>query len=173
MAEFVAFSPDAEVRGVAILGMLRALGDRAMDLLQRHGLENVQPDGWYPQQLWLNALQDIAAAESNVIFDFIAIAKEIARNIPLPDGIDSVEAVLLRESEVYRANNRHCPGSISAKKVAEGHIEVTVCNPYPHAMMYGIVWGLATRFQPTVMVEYKNEAPCATEDECCVYVVTW
>lgn len=173
MAEFVAFSPDAEIRGRAILGMARALGERAPELLARHGLVDVQPDEFYPQQAWLNALKEVSVGDANAMFNFIAIAKEIARNIPLPEGIDSIEAVLQREGDVYKMNNRGCSGYISAEAIGPKHMHVTVCNPYPHDMMYGIVWGLATRFEPRVVVRYLNNEKCATEADCCTYEVLW
>lgn len=173
MAEFVAFNRNAEVRGRAILGMRTALGTKASKILENHQLSNIQPDTWYSQQQWLNALREISLGEVNAMFDFIAIAKEIARNIPLPDGVDSVESVLLRESEVYKANNRNCPGYIESTLIEPKHIQVNVCNPYPHDMMYGIIWGLATRFNPNVVVRYLDNTPCSADTECCVYNVTW
>ncbi|MBL8131881.1 MAG: hypothetical protein JNL42_08490 [Anaerolineae bacterium] len=173
MTEYIAFNPQAEVRGRAILGMKRAMGERVDDLLKEHQLVDIQPDGWYRQQRWLDVLREIAQADMNSVFDFIAIAKEISRSIPLPQGIDSLESVLLRESEIYKANNRNCPGYIASKVVAPNHIEVTVHNPYPHDMMYGIIWGMSTRFEPHAVVAYRDNAPCSADAETCIYDVTW
>ena len=173
MAEFIAFNPEAEIRGRVILMFSRAMGDRGKTLLKKHGLADVQPDMWYSQQQWLDVLREVSLGTSGVMFDFMAVAKEISRNIPLPDDINSVEAVLFRESDVYKMNNRNCDGHFTAELIEPGHMFVTVCNPYPKIMMYGIVWGLATRFEPNATVYYHTNNPCTADNDCCVYDVRW
>lgn len=84
MAELVAFYPAAPIRGYAVLGMARAIGERTPAILAKHSLGNVQADDFYPQQARLNTLHKMAGPAANAMFDVIAVAKEISPHMPLP-----------------------------------------------------------------------------------------
>lgn len=170
MAEFIALNPDAQVIGRAIMGVAMALGDRALPILQKHGLAHLDPAGWYPQQAWLDVLREVDQGD---MFDLVAIGKEVAGLVPLPGEVDSVESVIMMMGATYELNNRNCPGTSNCVKVGSTRIDLTICDPYPRNMVYGVIWGFARRFAPNVMVRYPNDLPCPTDADCCTFIVTW
>lgn len=53
---FVASSPEAQVKGQIVLSFLENIESALVaPLLPKYGLEQVDPDGWYSQQTWLNS----------------------------------------------------------------------------------------------------------------------
>lgn len=170
MAEFIALNPDAQVIGRAIMGVAMALGDSAHPILQKYGLDQLDPNGWYPQQAWLDVLREVDQGD---MFDLVAIGKEVAGLVPLPGEVDSVESVIMMMGETYRFNNRNCPGTSKCVKVGSTRIDLTISDPYPRNMVYGVIWGFARRFAPKVIVRYPNDQPCPTEAESCTFIVSW
>ena len=170
MAQYVSIHPQAEVIGQAILGIARALGDKAQPILERHGLDGVQPDGWYPQQRWLDALREIDQGD---MFDLIAVGKQVAEHVPLPAEVDSVESVLMMIGKTYTHNHRGCPGYTKPEILGEKHVRLTVYDPYPNNMVYGVMYGFAARFERRAIVRYDDETPYGTESDTVIYHVTW
>lgn len=170
MPEYIAFNPEAKVIGQAILGIARALGDEGQPILKRHGLENVQPNQWYSQQAWLDALREVDQGD---MFDLIAVGKQVATHVPLPAEVDSITSVLMLIGATYAHNNQNCPGHTTPEIVGDKHLKITVYNPYPHNMVYGVLYGFASRFEPHAIIRYDNDEPCPTEADECIYHVTW
>lgn len=170
MSKYVSFNPNAQVIGKAILGVASALGERAKPSLEKYGLDKVKPDGWYPQQSWLNALREF---DQESMFDLIAVGKHVAEHVPLPDEVDSVEAVLMLIGKTYSHNHRNCPGYSRSELVGDNHIQVTVHDPYPNNMVYGVLFGFASRFTRRVVVRYADETPYGTDSDTVVFHVTW
>lgn len=170
MAEFVALNPKAEVIGQAIMGVSMALGERAVPILQKYGLGNIDPAKWYPQQAWLDTLREVDQGD---FFDLVAIGKQVGTIVPLPGEVDSVESVLMMMGKTYDFNNRNCPGSSSINKIGPKQLEITICDPYPRNMIFGVIYGFAARFEPHTIVRYKDTLQPPSENDCCTYVVSW
>ena len=64
MAQFRAFEDGVEVNGRTVLSVTRAfpgsLKSRGERLLAENGIEDPDPDEWYPQQAWLDAFAEIS-----------------------------------------------------------------------------------------------------------------
>jgi len=172
MAEYIATSPNAEVRGQVILGTVNALGERAQKSLAKYGLAQIDPAQWYPQQAWLNVLRDIAQGPDRDFFDLVAIGKASSERAVLPEEVNSAQAALMMMSRTYPLNNRNCSGSVDVEVRAPNHVRVTVRNPYPREMMYGVIWGFASRFERNAIVKYAD-GTCDSSHESCAYDVTW
>lgn len=170
MAQYAAFNPEAKIIGQAILGFARALGERAQPILVRHGLVDIKPDQWYPQQAWLDALREFDQSD---IFDLVAVGRQVAAMVPLPAEVNSVESVLMLIGKTYDHNNQGCPGKTVPEKVDEQHIKVTVHDPFPHNMVYGVLYGFAARFEPRAIVLYDESTPFGSDSETFIYHVTW
>lgn len=170
MAEYVAFNPDAEVIGQAILGVASALGEKAKPILKAHGLDAVTPDVWYRQQQWLDVLREV---DNGDFYDLIAIGKQVAGHVPLPVQVDSVTSVLMLIGKTYSHNHRNCPGHTTPEIIGEKHIRLTVYDPYPNNMVYGVIYGFAARFEPHTIVRYDDDTPYGTDKDTVIYHVTW
>ena len=170
MAEYISLNPAAEVSGQSILGVTSGLGPKAKTILEKHGLYRVNPNNWYLQQTWLNALRDFSEGG---MFDLISIGKGIATHVPLPDGVHTIQDMMLEIDKTYRANHRNCPGYTKAEVIEPHHIQVTGKDPYPNDMIYGIVWGFATRFERMATVAYDDSTPHGTPSDLVIFHVKW
>lgn len=177
MAQFVAFAPHVETNGTTIMSVVAGIGDVAWPILAAHGLEKLEPDGWYPQQAWLDAFKEIARHPTNMS-DLVSIGMQIPQNAIFPAGIDSIEAALESIDVAYHLNHRGGEiGHYKAVRVNDHQMDMVCENPYPCHFDYGIIYGMARRFCPTGMfakVEHDDTAPCRQQGgEFCLYHVTW
>lgn len=177
MAQFVAFDPAVEVRGAAILSTIEGLEADVRPLLERHGMSDVQPDAWYPQQAWLDVLKDISEARGEAVFDLVSIGMRIPDSAVWPAEVDSVESALKSIDVAYHMNHRNGEiGHYLAEIVGENHVRVTCDNPYPSDFDYGIIYRTAQKFMPEGMAAtvWRADSPSRLEgDEMCIYDVTW
>lgn len=180
MAQFVAFDNKVEVNGQIILATIAGAGEGIHQLLASKGISRVDPQQWYPQQVWLDVLYDISTGvggSRGPIFDLVSIGMQIPLHARWPDGVDSVETALISINEAYHMNHRNGEiGYYRAERVADKHIIVEAGNPYPSDFDYGIVYGLAKRFLPhgTYFKVVRADRPSRLYgDDHCVYHVIW
>jgi hypothetical protein len=57
MAQYMAFDSNVEIVGRTILATIDGLGDEALAVFLQHGIADIDVDGWYPQQMWLDVLR--------------------------------------------------------------------------------------------------------------------
>ncbi len=144
MSDHVAFDPNTEVRGFLILNTALALGKGVEHILAKHGLGEVTPDGWYPQQKWLDALQEIV---EKYPFDLVNVGIKIATQMPLPSEIQTLNQFLPLVQQFREAYHRNgTVGTMLAKFVGPNQIDVTVTTPYPADLTFGVIYGYLKRF---------------------------
>jgi hypothetical protein len=179
MAQFQAYSPQVMVNGQTVLSVISGMGafkDTAAQILQRNGIPDPQPAGWYPQQAWLNAFQEIAKTIGSSTLRQIGMS--IPRNAKFPPGIDTVEKALESLDAAYHMNHRGGEiGHLSYVKTGPKSATVTCQNPYPCDFDRGLVEAVANKFKPAgsiVKVQHDAAKPCrAKQGESCTYVVSW
>ncbi|MBZ0316739.1 MAG: hypothetical protein K8L91_09990 [Anaerolineae bacterium] len=143
---YQASSPDAEYAGqlaAAFTQNLRA--DVIKPLLQRHGLENVDPAAWYPQQQILDLLRDI---EREFTFEeLVAVGIKASELVPPPPMINSIEAVVQTANLLHQAACRNVQPdeTVFTKKLGERHYQLTFNLPSPPFAIYGVLYGLIRR----------------------------
>lgn len=193
MAQYVALSDKVEVLGQTVLSIANGLGsmkEAGVKILADNGLINIQPDGWYSQQKWLNAFKQIAEKiGSGTLF---LIGKSIPDNAVFPPEIDSIVKALSAIDVAYHMNHR-IDGKVmfdpATGKKAEGigHYSfmqeserkgIMKCNnPYPSDFDRGIIEQMAKRFAPSsslVFVELDETSGSRKKGgETCTYRVRW
>lgn len=172
MAQYLAFDPNVEVSGAAMLATIRGMGKDITPMLEAHGFTNVQPDAWYPQQSWLDVLREISA-----LSDLVSIGMWIPETAVWPPEVDSIESALKSIDVAYHMNHRNGEiGHYQAEIVDDGHIRITCHNPYPSDFDYGIIYATAHKFLPEGMTftVIRADSPCRLKgDDMCIYDVTW
>ncbi|WP_135549066.1 hypothetical protein [Paenibacillus cymbidii] len=179
MAVFKAFSPAAEVNGSTVYSVLDGMGPfrtRGMIILRGCGITDLRPDGWYPQQAWLDAfhlIQDMIGPKT-----VYQIGKKIPENIQLPPGFDTIESALPLLDASYQMNHRGGEiGHIEYKQTGERSGTITCPNPMPCDFERGAFEAFTNKFrsrdcQPKV--EHDPAAPCKKHGgETCTYHITW
>lgn len=145
---YKAFSADAEVCGKVMLAVIEAVQFKYLKwILEKHGINHIEPEKWYPQQVWLDIFHDITRLDDSISSHLIGIGIKIAEMIvsDLP-----FEKLMQRLDEFYytayhRGKNI---GFIDSQLLGSKHVRVIDRTPYPDAMVYGLCYGLARRFLP-------------------------
>src|SRR5579862_9093683 len=95
MAQFRPFSESVLVNGQTVLAVVKGMGAFArtgLEILALHGIQKPDPMGWYPQQAWLDAFQEIAKTIGSNTLNQIGIT--IPRIAKLSPGIATVEKAM-------------------------------------------------------------------------------
>jgi hypothetical protein len=178
MAQFISFSPDVEVLGIAMHSVVAGLGDEGQSILVKYGLGKIELTEWYSQQRWLNAFREIATGRMNAMFNLVAIGMKIPETAIFPPDIDTITAGLYSIDVAYHMNHRGGEiGCYRAEVINENQIDLICENPYPDDFDYGLIYGTARRFCPNdhdFSVYHDNDAPCRKKgDSSCTYHVVF
>lgn len=159
---YQAASPEVEASGASILSVTQGMASNLKPLLAKHGLDDIKPDEWYPQQQWLDFFRDLAGSQGSMV-DLVSIGMKIPETANFPPEIDSVESALRMLNGAYHMNNRNDPveNRWEYKKVNENEYLITCRTPVPRDFEYGVVFGLVKRFCPKDKfgTVYRDERP--------------
>lgn len=157
--------PEAETLGT----LLHAFTDNLQSadtrpIIEKHGVADVDPFGWYPVMSLLSALNEIAE-NPNVVFNMVAIGMKIGEGVPLPPEMENptLPDVLMIWDDLYQGLHRNADlGQITCEKINDTHYKTTHSNPYPDDMSYGILYAYGRRFLPpgsNFTVYYDTDFP--------------
>jgi hypothetical protein len=146
--------PDAYVLGQPMLGFVESINFKNFEkVLKRHHLTQIQPDQWYPQQIWLDVFNDIAAtSRGSASSDFVSIGMKLIEVMAIPPDFEAVPFLdkLRMFGQVYsQVNNRgHDIGYITTEVLHPTHVAMHDASPYPDDFVYGAYFSYARRFLP-------------------------
>lgn len=179
MTQFIAFAPNVEVAGQAVLSVVDGMGVMkvlATQMLERHGIRNPEPGLWYPQQPWLDTFREIAdQVGPNTVYQ---IGVKIPENATFPPEIDSIEKALASIDVAYHMNHRDGEiGHYHYTKTGDRSAKMICPNPYPCEFDRGIISAMCRKFKPAeavVYVTHDDSQACRKKGgESCTYKVSW
>lgn len=176
MAQYVVFDENVEVRGLTIQATLEAMGQSGYEALARHGIEDVQSDGWYSQVAYLNAFKELA---EDGLLNMVAVGMGVPDLVEWPPEITTVEQALGALDAAYHMNHRGGDiGSYEFVSTGEREGKVVCNNPYPSDFDYGLIYRIVQKFRPdegrVMRVIRDEEMQNRTEGgEECVYYLKW
>ena len=146
---YEASSTSVEVDGRTILAVVNGMmiARVGAELLAREGLRDIQPDGWYDQQAWLNVFRTIADRLGEDTLYSIGYRIPYSAEFPA-DRMHDVATALESIDIAYR--NAHRGGEIGCYEYSRYELDshqIRCDNPYPCAFDMGIVWSLVERFR--------------------------
>ena len=177
MTQFIAFENNVEVKGRAVLSMLEGMEpfrDKALQVLEKHGILSPKKEEWYSQQYWLNAFKEIADKVGH--FTLYCIGTKIHENAQFPTNIDSLESALMSIDTAYHMNHRGGKiGGYKFIKSEDGSMHFICNNPYPCEFDRGIIEGIARKFihaEQHLFVRHDDSAPCRIKggDSCTYHI---
>jgi hypothetical protein len=179
MAQFRAFSPNVFVNGQTVLAVTKGMGsfaNLASKILERHGIKDVDPMQWYPQQAWLDAFEEISKSVGPRTLDQIGMS--IPESAKFPPGIDTVETALASIDIAYHLNHRGGEiGHYTFTKNGEKQGVMECGNPYPCEFDHGLIRAMTKRFASSgssCKVSHDTSKPCrSNRGDSCTYLVTW
>jgi len=181
--KYQAFDPKAEVNGYSMLGFIQCV--RKEDIwpyLEAHDLTEINPEGWYPVQKWLDVLSDLAEMRpGQAMFDFVAVGMKVTELSPFPPEWNALPfhkaLVLCAESYMSGLHRGGDVGEVRVELVNPKHIKENIRTPYPDDFWYGICYGGCRRFLPPgthFTVYYDPDAPRREQGgEWTLIHITW
>lgn len=143
--------PNAEIIGQNLLSTTIHINKESVQpFLIKHGLDQIDPEQWYPLSKWMAVLNDIAEHGGGST-DFVSLGLAIAQTAVLPPEIEkaSFEEFCQGMDYAYQMNHRGGDvGHYHAEIISPKHVKVTVTAPYPDDQAYGVLYGFARRFLP-------------------------
>lgn len=180
--QYQAYSPEVEVWGTSILGCIEGLAkaglprEEALSLLASAGVMKVEPEGWYPQQAYLDMFHEIEKRRGEGALR--AMARQVPDTSKFPPGIKSLEQALQTLDFAYQMNHRGGRiGHYACVPLSPKAIELVCENPYGCAFDLGILDALIENFKPVgghPLIAHQNGTPCRRDgEESCTYLITW
>ncbi|NDJ35989.1 MAG: hypothetical protein GYB64_15140, partial [Chloroflexi bacterium] len=63
MEKYKATNPDVEVSGQSMLSVVAGMLDEVQPILDKYGIEAIDPEGWYPQQVFIDMFKELQEAK--------------------------------------------------------------------------------------------------------------
>lgn len=178
MELFKASRSDTLVSGQAVIAFIECSNRSDIwDILEQHGLIEIDPKQWYMQQKWLDVLRDITS-DTNGMFNLVSIGMKIAETAPLPPHVNSIETALTSMNEHYHISHQNEDvGGMEVEITGKRYITITSWTPYPDDFEYGVIYGMARQFLPrdsNLVVRHSEHHDCRKHGgRSCTYHVTW
>ncbi len=147
--------------------------------LAEYGVTEINPDGWYPRQMYLDFFKQIASRKSNVLANMISAGIKVIDTVQLPSdlNLDSMKDIFELLNKIYQLNQRNLPPEDTGyeiKQVTAHHIRIIDHTPYPHDVLYGYLYGLIHRFCPPTTALERTFLNLSNPDyDGAVYDITW
>jgi hypothetical protein len=166
-----------EVNGQTVLsfvdGVPQSFADNAQEILADNGIEEPEPDEWYPQQAWLDAFEEVANSVGTSTLN--NIGQSIPEHAEWPPGVDGVVEAIESIDLAYHQNHRGGDiGHYEAKQVDDSTVRVECTNPYPCDFDQGIIKAVGREFSDEFVRVEEIGNTCRNDgDEKCSYEVSW
>ncbi|WP_251342970.1 hypothetical protein [Haloplanus halophilus] len=182
MAQYEPFEEGVEARGRVIIAIESGLSrfreeyrTRVRAALSEKGIDDPNPDDWYPQGAELDVLATIAEELEPHLLD--RLGEQIPAVARWPSGVSGVAEGLRSIDDAYHRNHRGGEiGHYRFEKVADGRGRVECRNPYPCPFDRGLIRAVARQYSPVesfVFVEERGERCRREGADRCTYVVHW
>lgn len=164
-------SSDAEVSGRTVRSVVEGVGQfsstyrqRALDILDNHGLPEPEEDEWYSLEAYVEAFDELA--ETVGPKTVTKIGSEIPSLVEWPPEVETVEDAMNALDEQFRMNHRGDDlGYYEFEKTGDSGGVMECKNPYPSALDEGLLKATAERFSEDgafVRVEQTEDGEVST-----------
>lgn len=143
-------APAVESLGLAFIGYYNALGvyrGVARAALERAGICDPEPGGWYRRQIILDVLREVEQrGDQSTLFQ---VGKELANFTPLPPDITKFDQIVELSSLIYPQYQRNLPVYDFIRAERDGAAWLYVYHtPWPSQALRGYLWQMLRRFHP-------------------------
>lgn len=193
MVMFQSFEKGMQVNGQTINSVSQAvstfnyIADKYFEEAGLPKTADIDPEGWYLQQAWLDAFKLISEkVGSSTMF---RIGKMIPENAQFPPEIDNIEKGLASIDVAYHMNHKNAKGQVlfDGDKMYEGighyyftkhenknKVTIKCENPYHCDFDKGIITTMAMKFNITAKIIHDDSKGCRKNgDPACYYDIEW
>ncbi len=116
-------------------------------VLKKRGLENFDPNEWYPTQLLLDIIYEVYY-EQNAWDALVAIGKKSAEDYPFAPDVVTFEDAVRAFNEAHHTIHHgiHPDQGFLINKVDENTLIITNNTPWPGDLIFGILFTFGKRF---------------------------
>ncbi|MDX1993035.1 MAG: hypothetical protein SF029_11625 [bacterium] len=174
--------PNIELNGITTMAFIRNVQHAEIaPILQKHRMDTIDPNAWYPLQDVLNVLSDVSqTGDSMSNFVSLGMAAVQMQFQAAPQQLEGLTLadLLLRYPQVYQARHRGgSAGTISVEQPEQKHIIIRMDIPYPDDVFYGVFYAYARGLLPkgtSFTVKYDPRIPRREEggSETIIHI-TW
>lgn len=177
MIEFRAFSENVEVFGQTILCFVYGIPlyeNEMRELLNRHGLTDVQADRWYSQQKWLNAFAEVSEDFGpNTLF---TLGKSIPEQAAFRGEFTELKEALDAVDSVFKMNHRN--GNAGNYKLVMYDAEnkqaiMESDSSYPMDFERGVLVGMIRKYKPVAGSVPRVETITTSDNSGKSFLVKW
>ncbi len=165
-AYYKVFDENVEVHGQPMQTFVECITKESVSpVLKELGVETIDVEHWYPQQLWLDIFNELRDRKL-VIGTFVDIGM---RTIELTRYPEEVKSIPFKDFMLHGADRTHQhnhrggdAGEYTLRLEADNHIVVDARVPYPDDFVYGCYYQLTMQFRPEGVgfyLEYDKELP--------------
>ncbi|MGF1506187.1 MAG: hypothetical protein GYB64_15130 [Chloroflexi bacterium] len=150
MKKYEATSPDVMVIGQAMLSVVSGMLDEVEPILDRYGVSEIDPEVWYPQQLFLDMFKELEQATGGNVYNLVSIGMQILEKAAMPPDIHDIPSGLNALHAYYHMNvcNEDPERGWTVEERAEGVYDIVCTSPFPFDFEYGILYAMVRRFAP-------------------------
>lgn len=175
--KYVSPNPESRILGLALNAVLASIKlEEFSDLVEKNGLNHIDPNAWYPTQIVLNMYKAISE-QPNGSENLVSIGVKVYENAVLPPEIDTILAALHTLNAVMDLNMQNVETErYTIVEEDDRHIRVTETTAFPHDLIYGYFYGICRRFAPAgarfhIKRTYLN--PENPDADGAIYDITW
>ena len=181
MPQYELFHPDHEYLGQVLIDFEAVVGDGYIHpIFEKHGLAKIDPEGWYPAQIFMDVLNDLENNDASPMMNFVSIGMKQVEMAVMPPEFASLSLIEILSSmdAAYHLNNRGTDiGEIQCEVVEDNHVKMHFRVPQPDDVWYGVCYGYMRRLAPegtTFSVYYDEDVPRRSDGgDFTVIHITW
>ncbi len=142
--------PEAEFLGLGFIAYYNVLGMHrrlSRQTLERAGIADPQPGGWYRRQIVLDVLREVEQrGDQSTLFD---VGKELANFTALPPEAATFDQLLEGSALIYPQYQRNLPAYDFIRAERDGAAWRYVYHtPWPSQGIRGFLWRMLAKFHP-------------------------
>jgi len=197
--QYKVFEPNIEVNGPTVYSIIAGLGyftNLSRRYFSRVNIGTVvnkkleiDMNGWYPQEAWLEAFKNIAEQVGDKVLYNIGLS--VPESAVFPPWVVDIDTAIKAIDIAYHLNHRKDGKAlfdVNTGTMYEGighygyerdpsganRIISVSRNPYPCAFDKGIITAMAHKFQPNAQVTHNDSKECRSKGaDSCTYIITW
>jgi hypothetical protein len=165
-----------EVSGRTVLQVIEGMPDpaeeKARETLSEMGIEDPEPDDWYPQSAWVGTIEAIGERIGRATVQ--QIGETVVGNIEWPDGTDGFRDGIEVVDRAYRANYRGAgEGGYGWEPAEDGATLVRCRTDHPPAFDEAVVKSTARAFPDEGVSRVVDASDRFDDPPGSVFEVTW
>lgn len=169
-------APEAESIGATLIMCFENAPHIIEPVLKQYGyksIDDIQADRWYPMQIWLDIFKRLEETDAENL-DFIGA--KLVENLNDSIDVESLPEAIALLNALFAVRNFPKNAKYDVLQQGSHHIQVIDNSPYPHDLVYGLIYGILREYRPdgcypVLIRNFQN--PQNPNADGAIYDLTW